>query len=59
MGAGVSFDDAGEHELKGVPGRWRLYRVISRPGNGRALALAGLRSSRGGGYGRTAEGGRS
>jgi class 3 adenylate cyclase len=29
VGAGVSFDDAGEHELKGVPGRWRLYRVSS------------------------------
>jgi hypothetical protein len=21
--------DAGEHELKGVPDRWRLYRVVS------------------------------
>jgi class 3 adenylate cyclase len=29
VGAGVSFEDAGEHELKGVPGRWRLYRVTS------------------------------
>jgi class 3 adenylate cyclase len=26
-GSGFSFDDAGEHELKGVPDRWRLYRV--------------------------------
>jgi class 3 adenylate cyclase len=26
-GSGLSFDDAGEHELKGVPDRWRLYRV--------------------------------
>jgi class 3 adenylate cyclase len=26
-GAGVAFEDAGEHELKGVPDRWRLYRV--------------------------------
>jgi class 3 adenylate cyclase/alpha-beta hydrolase superfamily lysophospholipase len=26
-GAGLSFEDAGEHELKGVPDRWRLYRV--------------------------------
>ena len=24
----VSFDDAGEHELKGVPDRWRVYRVV-------------------------------
>ena len=26
-GSGFSFADAGEHELKGVPGRWRLYRA--------------------------------
>jgi class 3 adenylate cyclase len=28
-GSGLTFDDAGEHELKGVPDRWRLYRVVS------------------------------
>jgi len=28
-GSGFGFEDAGEHELKGVPGRWRLYRVVS------------------------------
>jgi class 3 adenylate cyclase len=27
-GSGISFEDAGEHELKGVPDRWRLYRVL-------------------------------
>ena len=27
-GSGLTFDEAGEHELKGVPGRWRLYRVM-------------------------------
>jgi len=27
-GSGLSFADAGEHELKGVPGRWQLYRVL-------------------------------
>ena len=27
-GSGLSFEDAGEHELKGVPDRWRLYRVV-------------------------------
>ena len=27
-GSGVVFDDAGEHELKGVPDRWHLYRVV-------------------------------
>ena len=24
-GRGFAFEDAGEHELKGVPGAWRLY----------------------------------
>jgi class 3 adenylate cyclase len=28
-GSGLTFEDGGEHELKGVPGRWRLYRVVS------------------------------
>jgi class 3 adenylate cyclase len=28
-GSGLVFDDAGEHELKGVPERWRLYRVVN------------------------------
>jgi class 3 adenylate cyclase len=28
-GSGLTFEDAGEHELKGVPDRWRLYRVVS------------------------------
>jgi class 3 adenylate cyclase len=26
-GSGLAFEEAGEHELKGVPDRWRLYRV--------------------------------
>jgi class 3 adenylate cyclase len=26
-GSGLMFEDAGEHELKGVPERWHLYRV--------------------------------
>jgi pimeloyl-ACP methyl ester carboxylesterase len=26
-GSGIEFDEHGEHELKGVPGRWRLYSV--------------------------------
>jgi class 3 adenylate cyclase len=25
VGSGVEFEDGGEHELKGVPGTWRLY----------------------------------
>jgi class 3 adenylate cyclase len=28
-GSGLQFEDAGEHELKGVPDRWRLYRVAN------------------------------
>ncbi len=28
-GSGLTFEDAGEHELKGVPDRWHLYRVTS------------------------------
>jgi class 3 adenylate cyclase len=28
-GSGLTFEDAGEHELKGVPDRWHLYRVAS------------------------------
>ncbi len=27
-GSGLVFEDTGEHELKGVPDRWRLYRVV-------------------------------
>lgn len=27
-GSGLRFEDAGEHQLKGVPGRWRLHRVV-------------------------------
>ena len=27
-GSGLSFEDAGEHELKGVPDSWHLYRVV-------------------------------
>jgi class 3 adenylate cyclase len=27
VGAGIEFDDRGEHDLKGVPGTWRLYAV--------------------------------
>jgi class 3 adenylate cyclase len=28
-GSGIDFVDRGEHELKGVPGIWRLYRAVS------------------------------
>jgi class 3 adenylate cyclase len=29
VGSGLVFEDAGEHELKGVPYRWPLYRMMS------------------------------
>ena len=32
-GSGLAFEDAGEHELKGIPDRWHVYRVsMSRSG---------------------------
>ena len=27
-GSGLVFEDASEHELKAIPERWHLYRVI-------------------------------
>jgi class 3 adenylate cyclase len=28
-GSGIEFEDRGEHQLKGVPGSWKLYSVVS------------------------------
>ena len=28
-GSGLAFEDAGEHQLKGVPDRWHIYRLIT------------------------------
>jgi class 3 adenylate cyclase len=28
IGSGIEFVDVGNHALKGVPGEWRLYRVV-------------------------------
>ena len=28
FGSGLVFEERGEHELKGVPGRWLLFRVV-------------------------------
>jgi class 3 adenylate cyclase len=28
VGSGFSFEDTGEHELKGVPDRWRVFRLV-------------------------------
>jgi class 3 adenylate cyclase len=27
VGSGIAFEDRGEHELRGVPGRWHLWAV--------------------------------
>jgi class 3 adenylate cyclase len=32
-GSGLSFTDVGEHDLKGVPGRWRLFRASDPDGS--------------------------
>jgi class 3 adenylate cyclase/pimeloyl-ACP methyl ester carboxylesterase len=32
-GTGITLNDGGEHELKGVPGRWRVYRAPDAPSN--------------------------
>jgi class 3 adenylate cyclase len=29
VGSGIEFADRGDHELKGVPGTWKLYAVAS------------------------------
>ena len=31
VGAGFQFEDRGEHQLKGVPGSWRLYALTGLP----------------------------
>jgi len=28
-GSGLVFEDAGEHELKGVPDIWKVFRVLA------------------------------
>ena len=29
VGSGITFQDRGDHELKGVPGTWRLFSVVA------------------------------
>ena len=29
VGSGIDFEERGEHELRGVPGEWRLFSVVS------------------------------
>jgi class 3 adenylate cyclase len=31
VGSGITFEDRGEHALKGLPGEWRLFRVTGLP----------------------------
>ena len=33
VGSTIEFSERGEHELKGVPGTWRLYAVDDGPPN--------------------------
>jgi class 3 adenylate cyclase len=33
-GAGIDFEERGEHDLKGVPGTWRLYEVADVSAHG-------------------------
>jgi hypothetical protein len=28
-GSGIAFEDAGSHQLKGIPDQWRVFRVAS------------------------------
>jgi class 3 adenylate cyclase len=28
-GSGLEFEDRGEHEFKGVPGKWRVHAAVS------------------------------
>jgi class 3 adenylate cyclase len=38
VGSGLEFEDRGEHELKGIDGPWRLYRVVGKPELAEVLA---------------------
>ena len=31
LGSGIDFDDRGAHRLKGVPGDWQLFEVVTTP----------------------------
>ena len=43
-GSGLAFEDRGEHTLKGIPDRWRLYRVMDPPVDGAEGAAEGDRT---------------
>ena len=44
-GSGFSFEDSGEHELKGVPDRWRLYALFPDRSRGEAWGPPNFRVS--------------
>ena len=46
VGSGLAFAEAGEHELKGVPGAWRLYRVARARAADAPLAPASAHMTR-------------
>jgi class 3 adenylate cyclase len=43
-GSGFTFEEAGVHELKGVPDRWHLYRASGLGGTGDAPRHSGFAS---------------
>lgn len=36
VGSGLTFEELGAHDLKGLPGRWDLYRVVGPQGRASA-----------------------
>jgi class 3 adenylate cyclase/alpha-beta hydrolase superfamily lysophospholipase len=34
VGSGITFEDRGDHDLKGIPDRWHLYRAVPQEGAG-------------------------
>jgi class 3 adenylate cyclase len=40
VGSGLRFDDRGEHDLKGVPGSWRLYALADSAADTQAVDAA-------------------
>ena len=46
-GSDLAFADAGEHDLKGVPDRWHLYRLVESGSAGRSTTWSDLGPLRG------------
>ena len=43
VGSGLDFSDRGLHQLKGVPGEWRLWALVRDAAEGDQAAIAGAR----------------